>query len=256
MIFNPLNFPPYNHYQLSTMPPFLDLEACLSYGLTDALIPLCKLFGDATDYNPEYLAETSHTSPSGNTIPTVDEAYYTDGMVSSSVLPYIQNFTSWNQVYGRNLSGIIPIGQRFWDKYDPAKSGIESVNPAQAVTLSKEATLAAPYTIQIIVDLNNGKGSPLYHSVALLFGKVWNSYSNPPNPQTLINPIIWAYKITLIPKNMSNVKLVKNGTEWGFYVPAINGDSLVDKANNFGYALPVANGQPDWPSVVPDITIN
>ncbi len=56
---------------------------------------------------------------------------------------------------------------------------------------------------------------------------------------------------------MSNVKLVKNGSEYGFFLPATNEQAMIDKANNFGYALPTINNgsQVDWANVKPDITL-
>lgn len=253
-MFNPLNYCPYNHFQLSADGK-CDAEACISFGRVDCVVPLCKLYGDNTDYNPEYLAETSHTTPQGNTRFNVDLAYYQDGLVSSSVLSYLSTFT-WGQLYNRDLTNIIPIGRRFWDKYDANESLVIPIDAKQAVAISQEATFTDPYTVQVIVDLNNGLGSPLYHSFALLSGKVWDSY--PINPKALVHPIIWAYKITLTPKKMSNVKLVKNGTEYGFFLPATNEQAMIDKANNFGYALPTINngGNVDWGNVKPDITIN
>lgn len=262
-MFNSLNFPPYNHWQLSADHQ-CDGEYCLSAMLVDALTPLQKLYGDNEIENPQYLAENAHTTMQGSTIPNVDQAYYQDGLVSNSVLPELTTFT-WNQLYGRDLSKIIPIGKRFWDRYDASKSLIQTINPAQAVAMSKSATLAAPYTIAVIVDLNDGKGTlngqpaPLYHGQALLNGMIWDSY--PTNPKPLSHPIIWAYKITLTPKNMSNVKLVKSGNEWGFFVPAggstpqLGETALIDKANNFGYPLAVLNNgaNVDWPNVKPDL---
>jgi hypothetical protein len=63
---------------------------------------------------------------------------------------------------------------------------------------------------------------------------------------------------TLIPrKPMSNVKLVKNGNEYAFYVPATGEAALIDKALNFGYPLPTKNDgkEVDWPNVRPDYTL-
>lgn len=259
MNYNPLNYCPFCHIQLSADGK-CDAEACISYGRVDCVVPLCKLYGDNTDYNPEYLAETSHTTISGNTVFNVDLAYYQDGLVSSTVLPYLTTFT-WSQLYNRDLTKIIPIGRKFWDRYDPVKSTVTAIDPSKAVEISQQATFDNPYTVQVIVDMLDGKGNLngqpvfLYHSQALLSGKIWDSYN--PNLKSLTHPIKWAYIIKLVPKNMSNVKLVKNGGEYGFYLPATNEQSMIDKANNFGYPLPVVNGTAvDWPNVKPDITIN
>lgn len=58
-------------------------------------------------------------------------------------------------------------------------------------------------------------------------------------------------------KTMTNVKLIKNGSEYAFYVPATNEQALIDKALNFGYPLPKTNnGQNvDWANVKPDYTM-
>lgn len=253
-MFNPLNYSPYSHIQLST-DYRQDGEYCLSCMLVDALTPLCKLYGDNTDYNPQYIAETSHTTQQGNTEFNVDQAWYQYGLVGNDVLPELTKF-SWADIYGRDLTKVIPIGQRFWDKYDPKESYLQAINPSQAVALSKQATFAQPYTIAVIVDLNNGLGSPLYHGQALLNGMIWDSYL--PNLKPVSHPIIWAYKLILTPKHMSNTKLVKNGTEWGFYLPATNEQAMIDKANNMGYALPTLNnGQNvDWANIKPDLIIS
>jgi hypothetical protein len=62
---------------------------------------------------------------------------------------------------------------------------------------------------------------------------------------------------SLIFTPMTNAKLVKNGNEWGFYLPATNDATLIDKALNLNYPLPTLNGsQVDWPQVKPDLTIS
>lgn len=63
---------------------------------------------------------------------------------------------------------------------------------------------------------------------------------------------------------MSNAKLVEvtkaDGTkEFGFYLPATSGETLIDKGLNLGYAVPTmkdssGNEQVDWANVHPDIT--
>lgn len=260
MNFNPLNYPPYNHFQLSSDNK-CDAEACLSFARVSAVVPLCKLYGDNTDYNPEYLAETSHTTPQGNTEFNIDVAYYQDGLVSTDVLPCLTEFT-WAQLYNRDLTKIIPIGQRFWDRYDPAKSTVTQIDPKTAVAVSQQATFQNPYTVQIIVDLNNGLGSPLYHSQALLSAKIWDSY--PTNPKILNHPITWAYKITLTPTNMSASLLVNNKGTWGLFqqagakTPELGEATLINMCNNAGYALPTLNNGSavDWANVKPDITIS
>ncbi len=57
---------------------------------------------------------------------------------------------------------------------------------------------------------------------------------------------------------MSNVLTVKKGNEIGFYVPATNEDAIIDKAMNFGVALPkTADGKKvDWANFHPDLIIN
>lgn len=61
----------------------------------------------------------------------------------------------------------------------------------------------------------------------------------------------------VVPKEvMTNVKLVKNGNELGYYIPCTSEDALSSYADNFGYPLPkTAEGKPDFPNIKPDITI-
>lgn len=55
---------------------------------------------------------------------------------------------------------------------------------------------------------------------------------------------------------MSNVLLIKKGTEYGFYLPANSEQALIDKADNFGYPLPkTPAGKVDWANVKPEITL-
>ena len=60
----------------------------------------------------------------------------------------------------------------------------------------------------------------------------------------------WIMKNILIIKNkkMTNVKLVKRGTEIGFYLPAMNQESLRAMAMNFGIEIPLKEDQVsvDW----------
>ncbi len=204
MIFNPLLYSPYNHFQLS-QDHQCDGEYCLSCMFVDCITPLCKLVGDNTDYNPQGLAENAHTTLQGSTEPNVDLAFYQDGLISNQVLPELTTF-NWDQLYNRDLSKINLIGQKFWDIYDPKESTVTQISPSVAVQMSKTATYEAPYTIGVIVDLNKGLGSPLYHGVALLNGLIWDSY--PTNPKALEWPIIWAYKFVIKPKHMNETKIV------------------------------------------------
>lgn len=250
---NFLNYPPHNHFQFSADHK-CDSEMCLSYSLVDCLEPLCRLFGDSDSYNPQFLGITSKTQTWGNTDPNVDYAFYQFGLPTVQDFPELTQFT-WSQLYGQDISKIIPKAQEFNKKYEVA---MVSIPASQAVEISQQATFENPYTVQVIVDLNNGMdGIHSYHGQALLSGKIWDSYPTNPKDLNKNNPIIWAYKITLKPKNMSNAKLVKNGNEWGFYLPATNEQAMIDKANNLGIALPTLNNgtQVDWPNVKPDISI-
>lgn len=64
---------------------------------------------------------------------------------------------------------------------------------------------------------------------------------------------------SLTESSMTNVKLVKRGNEYGFYIPATTGETLIDKALNFGYHLPtkVEAGKTvvDWDKVQPDFSL-
>jgi hypothetical protein len=59
-------------------------------------------------------------------------------------------------------------------------------------------------------------------------------------------PDDWAINL-INNKEMTNVKLVRNGNEWGFFVPANNEVSLIDKGMNFGIEIPTAGeNKVDW----------
>lgn len=48
-------------------------------------------------------------------------------------------------------------------------------------------------------------------------------------------------------KKMTNVKLIRNGEEIGFYVPSKSPEALIDKAMNFGIEIPLTeSGDVDW----------
>lgn len=59
-----------------------------------------------------------------------------------------------------------------------------------------------------------------------------------------------------IKKEMSNVKIVKNGNEIGFYLPATNQEALKAMALNYGKEIPViADGTVDWANLKTDGTV-
>jgi hypothetical protein len=64
--------------------------------------------------------------------------------------------------------------------------------------------------------------------------------------------------LKLIVNTVTNSKLVKKGSEWGFYLPTTSEQAMIDKALNLGYILPTTdNGtKVDWSKVKPDITIS
>lgn len=102
------------------------------------------------------------------------------------------------------------------------------------------------------------KGIPPYpglhdHHEHVIRDKDSNLFNLDKDPKGRINPFIMLnYKPT-----MTNVKLVKNGSEYAFYIPATQESTLIDKALNFGYPLPTKNdGQSvDWDNLKPDIVI-
>ena len=57
--------------------------------------------------------------------------------------------------------------------------------------------------------------------------------------------------------HMTNVKTVKNGSEYGFYVPATNEQAIIDKALNFGIQIPTKEGgtRVDWDLFKADIVL-
>lgn len=57
--------------------------------------------------------------------------------------------------------------------------------------------------------------------------------------------------------SMTNVKIIKNGSEYAFYVPATNEASMIDKALNYGLQIPTKEGgtKIDWEHFSPDITL-
>lgn len=86
-------------------------------------------------------------------------------------------------------------------------------------------------------------------------GQYYDSYEIVVKDFQPAEPIVSEWALTLTPKLMTNARLVKNGNEWGFYVPATNDATLIDKSLNLGYPLPTLNNgtEVDWMNVKQDL---
>ena len=234
-----MNLPPY----LLQAAPGQETDACIDFSLCNFIFLKTGWLASPVD-----LARLSGAvNPNNRTVENVLTAANNIGLASYNDCPLPNPLTDA-------------------DFYEPASTTLhrQKLN----ITLAP-ATSKVPY---LWVQLQWGTNLPVptNHMAVLINDGQGNFIDSEPGGQikNLNKPtiygsspakIMWESDIIINKEPMiTNAKLVKNGAEWGFYIPATSDATLIDKSLNLGYLLPtIDNGAAvDWPNIKPDITIS
>lgn len=224
-----------------------DFFACASYSAIHIAETLVKFqTGHFWDFSARALAKLSNTTKQGNYIGNIVTAIKTYGLLLDTDWPQLTDSDTyppvdWNTYYE-------PLPMSAVKKAYPFT--VDSFRKLTSMEVD-EALKAGP--LWTIIDL----GWTNHIVMQINKTQYFDSYEIRIKNFQPAQPIVSQYQLLLIPKLMTNARLVKNGSEYGFYLPAVNEQELIGKALNFGLPLPTTdNGSKvDWPNVKPDIVI-
>lgn len=218
-----------------------DSLACGSFSAVHIAESLMMFqYGQPWEFSERALAKLSGTTHQGNYLSNIINAINNYGLMYDSYWPVSKTFT-WEEFYERIPNSIVSKCLRF-------KATLTPLSKNQV----KEALKTAPVwtiiptsggTNHIVEQINE---TQYFDSYQILIKNFQANFQPKSYWQLIIKPII-----------MTNAKLVNNKGEWGFFIPATQESTLIDKALNFGYPLPTkVNGtQVDWENTKADITV-
>ena len=221
-----------------------DTFACTTFANNNsAEIQIKFLTGAEFNFSDRAMAVLAENTPTGNYLYKPADVGRKFGRILEKDWPNLDgNPRTWQE-------WMKPIPQEVLNKRVRFKEEYEWIQPSRA---SIEYHLKqAPVLIVIQA------GSYLHNVVCVYSDNRGFHYYDSYPPYLKITTQLPSSALKLIVRPMTNSKLVKNGSEWGFYMPCTNEQAMIDKALNLGIPLPTLNdGQNvDWPSLKPDIVI-
>ncbi len=237
-----------------------DTMSCVAFAVNNVMeMQIKQQTGREVNYSDRFLAKMSGTTLNGNHVSTVLDTWKKYGGVPESLWPKPEEPTTWPGYMASIPQQIIDQAEK------PGETQYEYLlDPKATVGWTPEflryhlqeapllITIPGHEITGVILDLDNTH-------ITVLDDYIFNVDPNQPFVRKIkLTDVTNIFKAVLTVKGiMSNVKLVKNGTEWGYYLPANSEQALIDKADNFGYSLPkTPDGKNvDWAKVKPEITI-
>lgn len=226
-----------------------DSMACVSFSLINAIeIQEKFLTGKETNYSDRFLAKRSGTTQFGNYLYKVADVVRKEGIVKETSYPTLPNYTFaeyYAEIKEPLLTDLLIEGKQWLERFTFNYEFIP-LDKAELLKHIKQAPL------QVVIPGHAVVGFLCEQDIINYF----DTYSphEKTTPYSMVQAVL---KPVLKLKNMTNVKLIKNGSEFAYYVPATSEEALIDKALNFGYPLPTLdNGKRvDWSKIKPDFTL-
>ena len=226
-----------------------DSMACVSFSLINAIeIQEKFLTGKETNYSDRFLAKRSDTTQFGNYLYKVADVVRKEGIVKETSYPTLPNYTFaeyYAEIKEPLLTDLLIEGKQWLERFTFNYEFIP-LDKAELLKHIKQAPL------QVVIPGHAVVGFLCEQDIINYF----DTYSphEKTTPYSMVQAVL---KPVLKLKNMTNVKLIKNGSEFAYYVPATSEEALIDKALNFGYPLPTLdNGKRvDWSKIKPDFTL-
>ena len=226
-----------------------DSMACVSFSLINAIeIQEKFLTGKETNYSDRFLAKRSDTTQFGNYLYKVADVVRKEGIVKETSYPTLPNYTFaeyYAEIKEPLLTDLLIEGKQWLERFTFNYEFI----PLDKTELLKHIKQAP---LQVVIPGHAVVGFLCEQDIINYF----DTYSphEKTTPYSMVQAVL---KPVLKLNNMTNVKLIKNGSEFAYYVPATSEEALIDKALNFGYPLPTLdNGKRvDWSKIKPDFTL-
>ena len=209
----------------------VDVMDCLS----ESFINICYMV-TGFDASPRALAKMSNTTPQGNYEGAITAVATTakQGLIPYYLWPSPHDF-QWSDYYATIPQVVLNAGIQF--RVDVVAADL-NISPLWTILRFPNGAQHGVCQINETQYFDSEQGNPIKD---LTYGAA-----------------VVVSQQSLIFTPMTNAKLIKNGNEWGFYLPATNEQAMIDKAINLNYPLPTTNnGQNvDWQNVKPEITIS
>lgn len=184
---------------------------------------------------------TNGTTSQGNYLYKVGDDARKIGLIPERLLAD-DNSISWAEYYNPNVitAEMRAMGQEFLKRFQINYEWIDATIPELQKHLKQSP-------LQVVVNKGTHATAEVLQGADIW--KYWDSYS--PYEKTVDNSILplspLKYVLTFKNNTMSNVSLVSNGAELGFYLPATNPEALKAMAMNYGLAIPLeADGTVNW----------
>jgi hypothetical protein len=217
----------------------VETMACVSFSCNNIIEIQNNFFGTPTNYSDRFLAKVSGTTHQGNRLDLVADAARTIGLVREEEWP--NNHGSWNLYYSDIPQDVINKAVKQPIQYE--------ATDITASNLKKELKQAP---LQVLIPAPHPN-----HAVTLVHidgntAYYFDHYA--PFLKTMdISKITYALKIVLTPQNMTNALIVKNGSEYGLFLPATSSDGFITLLRIAGLPVPLkADGTLDFDKIKVD----
>lgn len=215
----------------------LETMACVSFSCNNCLEIQYLFFGIDVNFSDRLLAKTSDTQQNGNTLERVNDTARNGGLVLETEWPNKQ-FKTWAEYYADIPQDV--LNKRVKQDFQYQWTAVTPENLKKQLKQSPlQITIPAPHP---------------YHAVTLLHidgdkAYIQDHYSYQIR-QIKVSAIAVALKVVLTKPNMTNSKLVKQGSTYGYFDPATAEDALISAMRNRGITPPLkADGKLDWDKV-------
>lgn len=285
-----LGFLPYGEVQKNKL---IDSMACVSYSALNCLeiqmnffismsmLPKTHLdfleknnyiFNGQVNFSDRYLAKMSGTTHNGNFLKKVADSARHDGILPEKDWGFGGGF-DWNEYYKEIPEELKKKAKEFYKYFEIQYEWVSYNSSANIDELKKQlkhaplqiATPVCNWNDDIIEPCGKTRAS---HATALAcicddmpspYMDIFDHYIEYKKKFSMDYPIPFAMKIVLNIKSIemkTNVKLIKNGDEIAFYLPATNQESLKAMALNYGIKVPILqDGSVDWKKIKYDYKI-
>lgn len=215
----------------------LETMACVSFSCNNCLEVQYLFFGIDVNFSDRALAKTSDTQQNGNSLEKVNDTARNGGLLLESQWPN-NKFKTWEEYYAPIPQEILSLRVKQDFQYQWTPVDIENL---------KKQLKQSPLQITIPAPHPN-------HAVTLLHIEGDNAYIQDHYSYQIrrikVSSISVALKVVLKKPNMTNSKLVKKGTEYGYFDPATAEAALISQMRNRGVTPPLKpDGTLDWDKV-------
>lgn len=247
----------------------VDVQACVTFSALNSIeSQIFFLTGKWMNFSDRFIAKLSGTTKTGNYLNVVAETIRQYGLVSEELWPTREDMT-WDEYYAEIPAEIIARGQEFIQEFEIAYEWVVYGQGNETALLwhLKQAPL------QLAITCCPGYGQPkevpscsgqVQHAV-MLSGidnnfNIFDHYEPFQKELARDYQINWALKLIVNKKKgdsiVSNAKIAKHGSEYGFFIPATTPEALISYGKNFARHIPHTDDHTvTWNELKPEVEV-